>query len=244
MIKTHFCQRIFTERNIPPFPCPTCGASLIPAEKGLHVFQSSESKELCGGGDTEFGPFHLHFKCSQRSCEEPVICVGLFGLQQDEDDFGRKYTTKVLSPLFFYPTIQVFDFPRVLPSKIKEPLMKSFSHFWSDPGAAGNSLRIAVEALLDHQRVRKKTTTKRGESYALKLHDRIVAFQKTKPDLAEKLLAIKWLGNSGSHLSGLKHEDLLTGYEFFDHVLHEIFVKHTQKLHRLAKRINKRRGPV
>jgi hypothetical protein len=59
-------------------------------------------------------------------------------------------------------------------------------------------------------------------------------------------LAIKWLGNEGSHegVGELKTDDLLDGFELFEHVIDQVCTKRTEKLKRLAANINRRKGSV
>lgn len=131
-----------------------------------------------------------------------------------------------------------------MPEKINKPLLEAFSLFWSNPSASGNSLRIALEALMDNQRVRKSERGKSGERRLLKLHPRIIEFAKTHSEIGDKLLALKWLGNWGSHQRGLKPEDLITGFKLMEYAVEELFEKRSQNLAAVARRINKRKGPV
>jgi hypothetical protein len=97
-------------------------------------------------------------------------------------------------------------------------------------------LRIALEALMDYRGIKKHCT----------LHTRIDLFKSKYPKqaaLADKLLAIKWIGNGGSHLSGLKHKHMVTAYKLTEHVLDELFNKTTEKLAKTASVINKTKKP-
>jgi Domain of unknown function (DUF4145) len=91
--------------------------------------------------------------------------------------------------------------------------------------------------------VAKGSTKKRSK---LTLHDRIVAFRATNLDAADLLLAVKWLGNAGSHadMAGISRHDVLDGMEITEHVLHLLFDKSGQAVTKLAKSINKRKGPL
>jgi len=237
----------FTADNIPPFPCPTCGASLVKREKGLNCNQSSEARvhyEIDCDYESCFGIFVLRLLCSQTSCKESVDCVGNYCVNQDERPTGEPYWTNVLTPLFFNPTILIFSLPKHFPEPIRKPLLESFSLFWSNPSASGNSLRIALEALMDNQRVNKSARNKAGKRFHRKLHDRIVEFAGKNSDIGDKLLALKWLGNSGSHEKGLKPEDLVTGLKLMEYAIEELFEKRSRNLAATAKRINRRKGPV
>jgi hypothetical protein len=161
----------------------------------------------------------------------------------DEHPNREPYTARVLTPLFFTPTILIFPLPVKLPEGIKKPLLEAFSLYWSNPGASGNSLRIAVEALMDNQRVRKSERLS-GKRRLRQLHHRIEEFAKTKPEIGQKLLAIKWLGNSGSHLGGLKPEHVVTGFKLMESAILRLFDRQSQHLTSIAKKIIQRKGPV
>lgn len=59
------------------------------------------------------------------------------------------------------------------------------------------------------------------------------------------ILAIKWLGNAGSHSrSKISFDDVLDAYEFLEHILQEVYVQKTKKLKARAKEVNKKKGPA
>lgn len=237
----------FRKREIPPFPCPKCGTHLIAREKQPQLDQSSESEFHCDNeGDPSMyeGVFTLRLVCSNSDCEESVVCVGSFSTSQVEGRFGEPTYPSFLAVKFFTPTVHLFPLSSAIPKKVKGPLVDSFSTFWANPSAAGNSLRISIEALMDWRRVKKRFRDKKGKEREYKLHDRIEMFRATAPHLGDKLLAVKWLGNSGSHITGLKREDVIKGYEMYSYVLEELFDKRTETLTKLAKKINRRKGPV
>ena len=64
--------------------------------------------------------------------------------------------------------------------------------------------------------------------------------------LKDLILAIKWLGNAGTHDGGAKVtlDDVMDAYELTDHILQEVYSPKLAKLHKLAKKVNKQKGPV
>lgn len=237
----------FPKREIPPFPCPKCEAHLVAREKEPKLDQSSESDfHYNNEGDPSMyqGVFTLRLVCSSSDCEESVNCVGSFSTSQVEGKFGEPTHRTYLAVQFFTPTVHLFHLSSAIPEKVKGPLVDSFSTFWANPSAAGNSVRISIEALMDWRRVRKRYRDKKGKLRKYDLHARIEMFRVTTPHLGDKLLAVKWLGNSGSHLTGLKREDVIKAYEMYSYVLEELFERRTETLTKLAKKINRRKGPV
>jgi hypothetical protein len=75
-------------------------------------------------------------------------------------------------------------------------------------------------------------------------HERIIEFALTKPDVARVLLAVKWIGNSGSHESGLSAQDVLEGAQMFSHALRLLYDPSQADLMRRVALVNKRRGPA
>ena len=62
--------------------------------------------------------------------------------------------------------------------------------------------------------------------------------------LKELLLAIKWLGNAGSHASTpLSLDDVFDAYEILEVVLNDLYENKVEFARKLAKDINKNRGP-
>jgi len=71
-----------------------------------------------------------------------------------------------------------------------------------------------------------------------------LTLQQRKPAVAERLMAIKWLGNDASHSGDLVVDDILDGFEIISDVLDELFASDKQRVERTTKAINRRRGPL
>jgi hypothetical protein len=57
------------------------------------------------------------------------------------------------------------------------------------------------------------------------------------------MMAVKWIGNAGSHAKPVTREDLLDGYEMIEHLLDQIYIQPGKKLASLAKQINRSKKP-
>lgn len=216
-------------------------------DKGFEADISRDAREvydLTFDPENTEGTFTLRLVCSQHSCKEAVNCVGKFWRSRDEYPHGEPYVVEVLTPLFFYPSIHIFGLPKQLPEPIKSPLFDAFSSFWSNPSGAGNSLRISLEAMMDSQGIKKYERDKNGRRHWRKLHHRVEDFAKKRPDIGNKILALKWLGNSGSHPEGLNHGDLITGFKLMQYAIEELFEKRSRNLEATANKINRRKGPI
>jgi hypothetical protein len=91
--------------------------------------------------------------------------------------------------------------------------------------------------LLTEQGVRRTTISKRRKREALSLHSRILEYRAKRPDVAELLLAVKWLGNAGSHpgTGTVSQEDLLDGFEMLEQVLDEVYRRTRARLATVRK---------
>jgi hypothetical protein len=129
--------------------------------------------------------------------------------------------------------------PRGTPDSIIQELNAAFKLYWIYTGASANR----IEILLTQQKIKRYTVNAKKRRIRLDLHARIRLYQPEQPEIAESLLAVKWLGNAGSHSEGLTPEDLFDGLDLLEHVLEELYEQRTRKLHGLRKLINKRKGP-
>ena len=106
----------------------------------------------------------------------------------------------------------IFAFPPKCPEDIKSELRGAFSIFWSNGAACAGRLRVALECLMNHVGVPKQRKDADGKFFDLSLHARIDAFAKNEPAIGAQLMALKWLGNTGSHDSKVSTVDLLEPY--------------------------------
>jgi hypothetical protein len=59
------------------------------------------------------------------------------------------------------------------------------------------------------------------------------------------LFAVKWLGNAGSHDGEEANAgDVRTTYDLLEHALSEIYEAKGKKLKAVAKKVNKKKGPL
>ncbi|MDT3447874.1 DUF4145 domain-containing protein [Stenotrophomonas maltophilia] len=161
----------------------------------------------------------------------------------DEDDWTYDIV-EWLTPAFFHPPLRLIDLPEKCPDSVKEHLNESFAVVYSNPGAALNCARIAVEALLTELGV-PRFTVKNKKKHGIKLHQRIERLDPKYSDVVDMLLAVKWLGNAGSH-SGDKPTtaEVMVAYEILEHVLSEIYVGSLKKIKKYVASVNKAKGLV
>ncbi|MCY1047648.1 DUF4145 domain-containing protein [Corallococcus sp. bb12-1] len=188
------------------------------------------------------GRFSCHLICNQYICRESVIVGGNVTRELRRDESGDEYYPHVYDPYFFYPATPLFRWPRSLPESIQQELIYCSSLIWNDPSSCANRIRTCVELLLTHLKIPRSQRSKKGDLVPLRLHRRIELFMFKQPELGESLMAIKWLGNIGSHEGGLTKTALLDGIELLEHVIIEIFEQRTKRLTKLRKEMVKRKG--
>jgi hypothetical protein len=239
----------FNDDYFPPFPCPSCGATLILVSDSLKIFESSESWHLHDvgaiGDDEGGGVFSAMLHCANKPCGEHVAMAGYANPGFDRDSSGDDYVTWYLRPEYFTPTIPIFRIPASVPVEVKNAVLSSFRLFWVDSAAAGNALRTALELLLDAKGVPRLTNpTPPSTPQRRDLHDRIQSFRTQEPEIGDLLLATKWIGNAASHSTSLEPKTVIRGYELLSLVLEELFDKRTSRIKDFAQRVNQNRGPV
>ena len=139
--------------------------------------------------------------------------------------------------------MSIFDIYKDVPKEIQVAISESFGMFWFDPSACGNKIRMIVELIMDNQKV-PKSQVKDGKRRSYVLHKRLELFKSTKSAEADLLMAIKWIGNSGSHTNGsLTKDDILDTCEILDHVTMKIYKKESKRINDMGKKINKLKKP-
>lgn len=146
-------------------------------------------------------------------------------------------------PEHFDPSPVLIELPDECVALVYDELQRAFAASWNDVPSAANHLRSAVELLLDHLKEPKTVLNTKGKRARLPLHQRIVNLANRDQELSLSLLAVKWLGNVGSHSDELTKDDLYDAFDILEPVLQDLFVKHRKRLQRLVATINKRKGP-
>jgi len=99
---------------------------------------------------------------------------------------------------------------------------------WVNPDAAANRIRVSIDDLLTALKIPQSRNT----------HERINLFRKKNAKAAEYLEAVKWIGNDGSHETGLTVNDILDDLELLSYALTIIYPNRDNRIEALAKKIN------
>lgn len=247
----------FSLNQPPDWVCPTCRKGILRIKEGS--FHKEERRHSKDRSHPAWDPEWIEFVyscllvCTSGQCKEVVSSTGVgsveasFEFDEDtgivQDDYEERF-----SPKYFEPHLNFLEIPEKCPKTVSGPLCESFQLFFSSPSAAANCVRTAIEALFTEIGV-KRFNTVSGQRRFISLHQRIDLLPPRYAHLKDFILAIKWLGNVGSHANGNRKgaitlDDVIDSFELTEHVLLEIYAPKTKRLTRLAKKINQNKGPV
>lgn len=190
-----------------------------------------------GPGITSSQYFASTFRCSNSVCKQEYVCVGSISYYSDDfmkivskEFLGKK--RKLFTPLNFLPTLRLFEIGRNIPSRLIHSIDKSFDTYWHNQNAAANAIRNTLEILMDILEIDNSKP----------LHSRIQDYAAIEPILSEMILAIKWIGNTGSHGENPTKADLLDAYEILEHCLNELFpIDRNESIMKMVQEINARK---
>jgi hypothetical protein len=183
-------------------------------------------------------------------CDGQIAMGGDYRVQDDRHydgvgeagDYENYYRAR-----FFSDAPHIISMPAGAPERVSEQLRKSFQLYWIDVEACANNIRIAVEKLLTSQgipRTNGRQALRSGKKRTfLTLHSRIELFRAKNQAVADALMAVKWIGNAGSHSAPTQSSDLLDGYALMSFALDELYVKRDARIGALTRAINRRRAP-
>jgi hypothetical protein len=186
--------------------------------------------------------------CTNDKCKEVVALSGSgsvdYSVGEDEHGEPEQICEDYYRPKYFDPPLRLIAIPSSCPKSVSEPIGESFSLFFASPSAAANNIRVGIEQLLTELKIKRFNSVK-GKRRFINLHIRITLLPSQYSGIKDLIFAIKWLGNSGSHSGeSIGMDDVMDAYEFLEHILEEIYGKKAKKLKALAKKVNKKKGPI
>lgn len=241
MINRELYRGHFLRKGMTKLHCPTCCDCLLQIlPSNIKIEDDSATKKysckrwfyFTEHTRTIFGAL---LTCTNPNCKEVVSCSGTGVVKcEQEHEEGESEYIEYFKPLFFYPPLNIFKIPDETPADVANSIRSSFSLVFSNPAAAANQMRISLEYLLTHLGIIKEK---------LCLHERINLLTEKHQTIKDKCLAIKWLGNEGSHrYDKISFDDVCDGYDIFSFVLEELYDNEYNHIKEVTKKINTKKG--
>ena len=208
--------------------CPTCAKGVLRFKQDTFNFEeTAESKKAHGheAWDPEWITYVYSclMECTNPACKEIIANSGFGSLLPfdvyDQEGFPTKQEWKeYFLPKHFSPNLKIFKYPKSTPDKVSGEIEKSFSLFFSDAPSAANHIRIAVEELLTHLKI-KRYTSKGNKRNLLPLHNRIQLLPTKYNHLKDLFFAVggydeMFCGHYGYEDRYLEFQLRKHGYEF------------------------------
>ncbi|WP_024555002.1 DUF4145 domain-containing protein (plasmid) [Franconibacter helveticus 513] len=235
----------FYENKQVDWPCPECHQQtlkIIP--ETFWEKDTSETRRVLQ--EDWFEPemiekvFVCMAECSRQDCSEVVACTGLARVNEGYDPEAGVEYYKSYRPVNFFPPLHPIVLTGNCPVEIQEPLIGSFYVYLSQPGSAANLIRIAVEQLLTAIGIPYKNE----KDKRIVLHDRLENLSGKYEEYKKPLMAIKFLGNAGSHMhDSVSVADIEDAFEIMEYVTNDLFSGRKESLVVLTERLsNKFKG--
>ncbi len=247
-------KNAFQTNNIPDWNCPSCHKGELTTErKNIKTIENAASLSIHKHDEWEpewiGGIFLGLLKCSNKFCNETVVFTGNYHCVEDNEyDFENEridiILNEMLTPTCFNPPLHIFHINKAVPENISNEIINSFNVYWLDISSCANKIRVVVEMIMNDMKISKfKLIRNKRKKYTL--HQRIELFKGIKPEQADLIMAIKWIGNSGSHTNvELTKDDILDSYEILEHVTTKLYETESKRIDELTKTINKRKKPI
>jgi hypothetical protein len=188
--------------------------------------------------------FVAMLQCNNKTCMEAITLAGTGRIEVVQTEADNQECIEFYTPEFFKPSPNLIVIPKECPTEVVDQLHLAFVSSWSDASASANHIRIAVERLLDFIKQPKTRLLFKGKRELLTLHKRIEGLASRDKPLSDSLLAVKWLGNAGSHSDVLTRNEVFDALDILEAALDELFTKKGKVLKALVKKINQKKGPV
>ena len=235
-------SRYFADKPLRRYICPRCKkGSLVPDQESFKVTEPPFSK--AAHGHYEWEPSWIDYRftyscvCDRNSCGEIAYVSGSGSVYQR---YAEDYETEHYDGFeirSFFPAPDIIQVPEDAPREVSSLLEKSFSLYWVDVSAAANALRASLEVLLDELHVPRTQKNKNGDTVPISLHRRLDIWSQSEKEYAELCLALKEVGNLGSHGETVREKHYFGAMEIFAHVLLRLFENDAKRMKELAKKI-------
>jgi hypothetical protein len=194
------------------------------------------------------GTFSVLGECENPECGQKMHGTGDYTVayakksvsdepwQDPQPEYSEYYQLSHL-----YPAPRLIQPPKSAPGEVQEGLLRAARVLLADAGLAGTALRASVERFLTSEGISAVDSSGRFRN----AHVRIQEWGATdvgRKSVANLFLAIKWLGNAGTHEdSDLTILEVLEGADVLDEAFHRVYTG--PDIDARAQSINSARGP-
>ena len=233
---------------IPRFACPKCLSGRLTLEdKSLSMKQPAYSINDSQHPDWEPGwdieRFSLRLICDVAQCGESANVLGDTTVAEYfDEELDTWGLITLLRPRAFFPAPPIIAMPKEVPDSVRAEISRSFELFWVDLSSCANRLRISVEFLLDHFKIPRSGIDKKGRSTRLDLNARVSLFEKSDPEHAPTLTALRMIGNLGSHGDEVNRTPLLDAFEIYEDALAELCGQRKARIEQLRQKLISSKG--
>lgn len=236
--------KTLSNTSCPPWPCPICRSGMISLVHNTMTHrETAESSRTHGHPDWDPDWIEYIFtawgECQNPSCKQAFAIAGTGRVEQDFEPGGHAWEDS-FSPMACLPMPEMIDLPEKCPHNVRDQLRAAYALFWPNPSACAGRIRVALEYLMDHLGIPSQIPDKNGKTRELKLHARIELFATKEPTAGSQLMALKWLGNAGSHHNIVSETDLLDAFQIVEHALGEIIDRRSLSVAALAEEMTKK----
>ncbi len=254
MIDRKLYKGYFLREEMSGWMCPTCNKGTLQMEKDKFIFEDNSTTKQYRHHEDFNIPYDIVYTytalltCTNPKCKEVVTnsgtgCVDVVGQTLSPDGYPDTEYGDHFQPRYFYPPIHIFVIPKNTPDNVKDSIISSFSFVFTNKSASANQVRIALECLLTHLKINRYRITRNRKKKRLLLHERIELLPEKYQKIKEVCLAIKWLGNAGSHCDDkMTFDDIFDGYDMLSFILEELYDNKHVHVKKLAKKINDKKG--
>ena len=234
----NFLKSFHREDNV-PFNCPECNKPTLSLDETSWLQKEQISSVLERKQNDYYEVEWVKYtytgtlKCLNPKCGEIVITSGSGSVVEeytdyclDEDGYPgpceREYRD-IFFPKYFYPTLSFFTIPKGTPEDIKSAIVEAFSITPNSPSAAANKIRVVVEMLATEFGVPSKKTN--GSFISLDHRIKNITYPENKLyEHKPLMLAIKYIGNAGSHEEdNVNLDELFDSFQIIEELLKRLF---------------------
>lgn len=244
----------FFRDYLPGWPCARCKRGHLqllknfePTIRSCAAYRLLDFEEY-SDIEQDTGVVSLVAECSFNGCQEAYAICGSYHTEMADDNNGQEFEISVCHVNAVVPTLEPINIPAQCPENVRAQFRSAFSIMWLDPNPALNRVRTALELLLDHFKVsRTRVVVKKGtrKRARLDLHNRIEKFgtqRKSVADLIPSLLAVKYLGNDGTHDTTADADDFFDALDLSENLLSRLFDPNHTTNAQLTDEVLKRKG--